>query len=745
MFGTSNMSGINKFLSKRERRPSVPPDKKPRLISGDLFGLFAADEKTKPSKDEEKKTKALSKRLSRLGITNLKESQIEYALRGDYSSGDPEKALELLVIIEDSIEGKIRRFDPAVRLLGAVNRQAVTCWLDALVFAMFARLDSFEAMLYNAFSDQPRQRLATMLRLWVNLLRSGKLITTDITLQLQEALAACGWKEAAETAQQDVSEAFTFITETLQLPHLTLKMDIYHTGKEDATDDHKFVNERLLEVAIPAVTEDRQTVTLEDCLETYFNNKIEVKRHLERRATTGSLPSIDTSKGYATHVESADLGSQPSTPMTPVGQDVVGPAVVATPGHSRDRSRSIIRERVIVEDVGASDKATGLSSRRRASIRKEVLMPAWQFFRLIPWYTDRAPTNDEQVAAHFSNQRPVLGLCLKRYHVAANGASSRLNTKVDIPLEIGLPHFIQDENPSEAGHPVGNFKLSLQSVVCHRGTSVDVGHYIALVRGQAQNAANASADVTDEDHSSSGTTDRWMRFDDLAGDRVTYVDIERALQEESPYLLFYQVQPIGGEPEPPPPPYSETMDDGTKEEGNGSAPGSARISGYDWSRKLDPAIALPENVAGRNSSSSDRRRSLAMTDRSGNGSVALDQTVTEPVTSNEDLEKGSAELTRRSSKAYHGPDSRDRSTNRAAEGRLSATFSRLTGRMGREKVDAPNEALLDGNLDVSKTEEVVPVEPVAEVKGKSKKEKKRGKSKVREGEVKRPDRECLVM
>ena len=49
------------------------------------------------------------------------------------------------------------------------------------------------------------------------------------------------------------------------MPLLTLKMDIYHTGREDKEDDHKFVNERLLEVAIPEPEEGR-VITLEDCL-----------------------------------------------------------------------------------------------------------------------------------------------------------------------------------------------------------------------------------------------------------------------------------------------------------------------------------------------------------------------------------------------------------------------------------------------------------------------------------------------
>lgn len=88
------------------------------------------------------------------------------------------------MIIEDSIEGILRTYRPSTRLLGAVNRQGVTCYLDALLFAMFARLDFFEGVLYNAFDDEPRRNFVVLLRLWVNMLRSGKLITIDIVSTL---------------------------------------------------------------------------------------------------------------------------------------------------------------------------------------------------------------------------------------------------------------------------------------------------------------------------------------------------------------------------------------------------------------------------------------------------------------------------------------------------------------------------------------------------------------------------------
>jgi hypothetical protein len=91
-------------------------------------------------------------------------------------------------LLEDSIEGIIRSYTPNTKLLGAENRQGVTCYLDALLFAMFARLDCFEAILYKSFNDEPRRKLAILLRLWVNLLRAGKLITTDIVRTLFSVL-----------------------------------------------------------------------------------------------------------------------------------------------------------------------------------------------------------------------------------------------------------------------------------------------------------------------------------------------------------------------------------------------------------------------------------------------------------------------------------------------------------------------------------------------------------------------------
>lgn len=122
----------------------------------------------------------MSQRLARAGITNFKELDIGYVLSTPYAKGDAEKAYDVLKLLEESEQGIMKIYDPNVKLLGAINREGVSCYLDSVLFAMFARPGSFEAILYNNFEDEPRKRLAILLRLWVNTLRAGKLITTDI-------------------------------------------------------------------------------------------------------------------------------------------------------------------------------------------------------------------------------------------------------------------------------------------------------------------------------------------------------------------------------------------------------------------------------------------------------------------------------------------------------------------------------------------------------------------------------------
>lgn len=627
------------------------------------------------------------------------------------------------------------------------------------------------------------------------------------TKHLQDALAKCGWEEAAQICQQDASEAFTFITGALELPLLTLKMDIYHTGHEDKEDDHKFINERLLEVAIPESEEAGDTgVALEDCLETYFNNRIEVKRYLQRQNTMSSIVTTgkDAEKSQTMHIETIEL-SGPDTPLmeTPISFAPPSPSVAQSPAHpspirpfqGRRRGDSIFTEKYTIRETSHEEdrfdekklldeilnNGPGGRPRSASLLRKEIMMPAWQFFSLIPWYTDNVPSTDAQVAAHFSSKRPVLGICLKRYMMLPDGTPKRLDTFVDIPLEIGFPSFISDERMQDEGPLFGNFKLVLQSVVCHRGVSINSGHYVSLVRANKPLAQDHPGPSRSDDND---VTDSWLRFDDLANPRVSEIDIQTALREESPYLLFFQVQPISEESvsHGDPPSYAEAqIVDPTAETSQETLASEVivetetEVSG-EWEKVSTTEADTPTKPSepiGRTSTSSIRRDSIATDDLTSSVSSLL-RGRTEPSTP-DDPKPAFLSASRRNSRPWlAGTGNKSRPGSQSGENRLSLTLSRLTGRGSKEKLHIPDNGSFDDPLiiidEVQSVQSCENGQQKAIVKdskdgglgrSKSKKEKKKDESKRMRSKSReprdalagkghhkakgRPERECIVM
>lgn len=157
-----------------------------RNRGGDFSQLFTLEENRKRlNKEEVQKIQDIKTAFLKLGQPDVPESRIEYALRSRAAQGDVEEAIGMLLLYNDSVAGVLRPYRPDVKMLGAENREKTTCWLDALLFAMFARTDVFEAVLHQQYADEERRKLIDALRLWVNLLRSGKLITTDIVSHAQ--------------------------------------------------------------------------------------------------------------------------------------------------------------------------------------------------------------------------------------------------------------------------------------------------------------------------------------------------------------------------------------------------------------------------------------------------------------------------------------------------------------------------------------------------------------------------------
>lgn len=334
-------------------------------------------------------------------------------------------------------------------------------------------------------------------------------------------------------------------------------------------------------------------------------------------------------------------------------------------------------------------------------------------------------------------------MCLKRYTFTEQGESVRLSTRIDIPTEIGLPHFISDDSLGEDGPIFGNFKLSLQSAVCHRGTSVESGHYISLVKGTNTSMENEQNGVTNGAHE----PDHWMRFDDMASQRITLVDINQALKDETPYLLFYQIVPIDEIPRRPTeetnlpssvePEVQECAD-------NGNVTESLRLRTS--SDETQPTSRPSYDVT--SSDDSVRGRS-PVREQVGSRATKSDEANVLDLASSDRESHQLPLLLRRDSSLQGAVCSQNRSQSQSGD-KFAISLGRMGGRKSKEtaRVIAPPSSSEDG-LEV-------PLTSSGHETGKlsTQKEGKREKSKSRLSRVSnmggrnradKPDRECSVM
>ena len=311
------------------------------------------------------------------------------------------------------------------------------------------------------------------------------------------------------------------------------------------------------------------------------------------------------------------------------------------------------------------------------------------------------------------------------------GEPVRNGTFVDIPLEIGLPQFIHDDILADSDAALSNFKLVLQSFVCHRGNRIDSGHYISIVRCLQPDYAKRFRT------SGSQAEDCWMLFDDLKKEqRVRYVDVRETLENETPYLLFYQVIPIEE---------GEGINDGRNSRRSSSQetnppdtnPSEANPPEYSvgdyvestQSSKSGPEgdTALPDGQrasAVANSLSDDNtqatRPSIAFEERKDHGANGLEVPAAVPDSVSEGslpTARSSVAFEERKDHTVNGlevpaavPRPRGRNSSKTRENRLSASFNRMKAAT----------AFSD-----------------AGERGRSKKEKARPKGK--------PERECVTM
>lgn len=394
------------------------------------------------------------------------------------------------------------------------------------------------------------------------------------------------------------------------------------------------------------------------------------------------------------------------------------------------------------------------------------------------WYTDNVPESDNQVRAHFAQKRLMLGICIKRYGMHNNGHSYRRSTHIDIPLEMASPHFTTGDQVDNEGTDASDFKLVLKSFVCHRGHSTDAGHYIAFVREEssAHDRRETFSEAT-TDRQPDQSHDMWLKLDDLAQERVTTVDINRVLREESPYLLFYRVQAIKDDVlDETPPPYqeSETSLDYVDQK-------LAHLETQDQStadrQSTRPSveIASVEEMAHSRPSMSERQPSCQAP--STIGSMSIDQT---PSETPDDSRNASSVVSRQPTRAPKSEGRQSEESNR----RFSISMSKLAARLSRDKLNNPdifvNEITDDSvgqerqaGLIVDEAIQVVspvrtPMQPVKELspfqeasllqqqdqsaqnsrpttKDRKKKFKINGRRGSSNANGTKPDRECIVM
>ncbi|CAG8571329.1 2427_t:CDS:2, partial [Acaulospora colombiana] len=178
--------------------------------------------------------------------------------------------------LEEAEEGLISDIQKTVVMLGAENDRLTSCYIDSLLFAMFARTKSFDGMLFVQPEGPNARGLQTHLRLFVNRLRTGEYISAYMIKQLRERLSSCGWigkNDYGNPTQEDVSELFLFLSCLYELPYLPLGMHLFHGGDEDPNDE-RVVTERLIQIAIPGDPLDEKPVSLEEALVNHFHDNI---------------------------------------------------------------------------------------------------------------------------------------------------------------------------------------------------------------------------------------------------------------------------------------------------------------------------------------------------------------------------------------------------------------------------------------------------------------------------------------
>ncbi|KAG2188119.1 hypothetical protein INT44_000870, partial [Umbelopsis vinacea] len=338
---------------------------------------------------------------------------------------DLRQALVELNDFQDADDGILVTPNPLTHdMLGSENDQLTSCYIDALLFSMYATTTAFDPLLTSDTDDDDfdKRRLQTALRLFVNRLRDGHLVRTDQVRRLRKALEATGWEGHTYDgawSQEDTSEFFLHLTNIFGLPFLPFQVRLYHGASKD-TDDDRVMTERTLILPIP--TDSNTPINLQEILiDLMYNNMVTgVKRNVF-------------------YDEPDEFGTTPS---------------------------SMYKAPVHVE-----------------TSERQVSVAAWQVLELLPFYSGINEQGDRITASHYQDGNLILPMVLKRYSCDNALNYRKIQREVIVPPEISFERFLnQNIDNTDLCQNCGlqmNSVVRLRSAVCHRGDSPFAGHYIA--------------------------------------------------------------------------------------------------------------------------------------------------------------------------------------------------------------------------------------------------------------------------
>lgn len=179
----------------------------------------------KRTSDQLDKINSLSKYGNNNFSINLDPELYESILENN--DWDYKKAMTDLIDYEEASHGILIEPPRAskTKLLGSENDGGTSCYIDALLFAMYISNTTFDPLLtYDIPAEnEVKVKLQTIMRLFVNKLRKGHFINADFVHWFRKVLHEANWvcqDLAGHWSQGDSSELFMFITETFELPYL---------------------------------------------------------------------------------------------------------------------------------------------------------------------------------------------------------------------------------------------------------------------------------------------------------------------------------------------------------------------------------------------------------------------------------------------------------------------------------------------------------------------------------------------